>query len=123
LVASDSVLIPVQCEYYAIEGLGQLLKTVNLIKKNLKSELEIIGALMTMYDKRIKLSQEVVWETRNNFPHRVFETVIPRNIRLAEAPSFGETVFTKAPLSKGATAYKRLANEIISIDKDKSSLK
>ena len=113
LVASDSVLVPVQSEFYAIEGLSQLLRTVNLIKRNLKPDLEILGALLTMYEKRIKLSQEVMWELRDNFPHFVFETMIPRNVRLAEAPSFGETIFRRAPLSKGAVAYKRLANELL----------
>lgn len=112
-VAADRVLIPVQTEYYAIEGLSQLLHTIGLIKRNLKPDIDIMGAVMTMYDKRVRLSREVVWEVRKNFPYRVFDSLIPRNIRLAEAPSFGKTIFENANFSKGAAAYRRLAKEVI----------
>ncbi len=112
LVAADNVLIPVQCEYFALEGLGQLLRTVQLVKERLQPGLEVLGAVMTMYDKRLKLSQDVVAEVRKNFPHRVFEAIVPRNIRLAEAPGFGKTVLETAPWSKGARAYKQLAEEV-----------
>lgn len=115
LVVSDFVLIPVQCEYYALEGLGQLLSTIDLVKQNLQPNLGVLGALLTMHDKRTKLSQDVVNEVREKFPYRVFETFIPRNIRLSEAPSFGQPILKHAPWSKGARAYRRLAREIIMI--------
>ncbi|MFH1535358.1 MAG: AAA family ATPase, partial [Patescibacteria group bacterium] len=113
LVAADEILIPVQSEYYALEGLGQLLNTVNLIKENLKPELSILGAVLTMFDRRYQLSQEVMQELYKFFPNKIFRSVIPRNIRLAEAPSFGESILTYDPKSKGAKAYERLAREII----------
>ena len=115
LVAADKVLIPVQCEYYALEGLGQLLETINLVRQNLKPDLEILGALLTMYDKRTRLSKDVVLEMRTQFPYKVFETVIPRNIRLAEAPSFGKSIFEYNSWSEGARAYRNLAKEIIKL--------
>ena len=115
LVAADKVLIPVQCEYYALEGLGQLLETINLVRQNLKPDLEILGALLTMYDKRTRLSKDVVLEMRTQFPYKVFETVIPRNIRLAEAPSFGKSNFEYNSWSEGARAYRNLAKEIIKL--------
>ncbi len=115
LVASGFVLIPVQCEYYALEGLGQLLKTIELVKENLQPSLEILGVLLTMHDKRIKLSSEVVQEVQNKFPYRVFESIIPRNVRLAEAPSFGKSVLQYASWSKGARAYRRLGEEVLDI--------
>ena len=113
LVAADKVLIPVQCEYYALEGLGQLLGTINLVKQNLQPNLEILGALLTMHDKRTKLSKDVILEMRTRFPYKVFDTVIPRNIRLAEAPSFGKSVLKYSSWSDGARAYRNLAREII----------
>lgn len=113
LVASDEVLIPVQCEYYALEGLGQLLHTVQLVKDNLKPELSILGAVLTMYDRRYQLSNEVMNELYKFFPNKIFRSVIPRNIRLAEAPSFGEPIIKYDPKSKGAKAYERLALEIL----------
>jgi chromosome partitioning protein len=116
LVASDSVIIPVQCEYYALEGLSRLLETLSLIRRSLKPNLQIFGALLTMYDKRNKLSKQVVEEVRTNFPGRVFETLIPRNVRLSEAPSFGISIFSFANLSKGARAYEALADEMISLE-------
>lgn len=113
LVASEFVLIPVQAEYYALEGLGQLLNTINLVKENLNPKLEILGAIITMYDERARLSREVLIELYKNFPFKIFRTVIPRSIKLAEAPSFGKTIFEYAPNSKGARAYQRLALEFL----------
>jgi len=113
LVAADEVLIPVQAEYLALEGLGQLLNTVSLIKENLKPELSVLGALVTLYDKRNKLSGQVLAEIKQHFPHRVFNTIVPRNVRLTEAPSFGESILAYDPGSVGAKAYESLAREII----------
>ncbi len=116
LVAADEIIIPVQCEYYALEGLGQLLQTVDLIKNNLGRNLKIKGALLTMYDKRLELARDVVNEVRHNFPGYVFETIIPRNVELAEAPSFGKTILEYNPESKGGAAFRQLAQEIIKLD-------
>lgn len=115
LVASNYVLIPVQCEYYALEGLGQLLKTIQLIRDNLQPNLEILGVLLTMHDRRIKLSEEVVTEVKTKFPFRVFNSIIPRNVRLAEAPSFGKSVLQYASWSKGARAYRQFGKEVIDV--------
>lgn len=115
LLAADEVLIPVQAEYYALEGLSQLLHTVELIRDNLKPELNVLGAVVTMYDKRNLLSWQVRQELHKHFPHRVFKAVIPRNIRLTEAPSHGTPITEYAPSSRGALAYERLAHEIIEI--------
>lgn len=116
LVAADEIIIPVQCEYYALEGLGQLLETINLIKANLGRDLKIKGALLTMYDKRNKLNRQVVKEVRRNFPGYVFSAVIPRSVSLAEAPSFGKTILQFDPYSGGGHAYRELAQEIINLD-------
>lgn len=113
LVASDEVIIPVQAEYYSLEGLGQLVSTVNLIRDNLGHHLKIAGALLTMYSARERLSREVARDLRTNFPHHVFATVIPRSISLAEAPSFGKPIPLYRPDSSGAEAYERLAREVI----------
>ena len=113
LTASAKVIIPIQCEYYALEGLRNLLKTITLIKSALNPELEIGGALLTMHDKRLKISRRIIEEVKNNFPGPVFETIIPRNVRLAEAPSFGKSIFSYDIFSKGARAYKNLAREVI----------
>ncbi|HRY52304.1 MAG TPA: AAA family ATPase [Candidatus Portnoybacteria bacterium] len=118
LTAADEIIVPVQCEYYALEGLGQLLKTVNLIQDNLGRDLRIKGALLTMYDKRNKLSRQVAKEIRLHFPGYVFEAAIPRCIRLAEAPSFGKTIFQYEPNSLGGSAYRQLAEELIRLDKE-----
>ena len=118
LVAADQVLIPVQAEYYALEGLGQLLETIKLIKENLQPNLGILGAVLTMYDGRGRLSAEVWEELYKHFPYKIFRTIIPRNIRLAEAPSYGQTILEYAPKSKGARAYKRLAKEFLVNNKD-----
>lgn len=116
LVAADEVIIPVQCEYYALEGLGQLLKTIELVKKNLASPIKIKGALLTMYDRRNRLSRQVKKEMERNFSEHVFETIIPRCVKLAEAPSFGQSIIQYDANSRGAKAYRRLAQEIISLD-------
>lgn len=113
LVAADKVLIPVQAEYYALEGLGQLVSTINLVKDNMKPELEILGAVLTMFDKRNKLSEEVLGELYKYFPNRIFRSVIPRNVRLAEAPSYGKSILHYDKDGKGARAYERLARELI----------
>jgi chromosome partitioning protein len=117
LVAADEVIIPVQCEYYALEGLGQLLKTVELVQENLGSPIKVKGALLTMYDRRNKLSRQVRKEMERNFAGHVFETIIPRCIKLAEAPSFGQAIIQYNPRSKGARAYQQLAQEIVELDK------
>jgi chromosome partitioning protein len=113
LVAADKVMIPVQCEYYALEGLGQLIETIQLITDNLKPSLSVLGAVLTMYDRRNRLSAMVAKEVTKFFPGYVFDTVIPRNVSLSEAPSFGKSIQDYAPLSKGAFAYRRLAQELV----------
>lgn len=113
LVAADSVLIPVQCEYFALEGLGKLLHTIKIIQSRLNEELDIEGILLTMYDLRIRLSNQVVEEVRAHFQDLVFETIIPRNVRLSESPSFGLPVIAHDAESKGALSYISLAHEIL----------
>ena len=113
LVASEKVLIPVQCEYFALEGLGQLLKTIELVHSGLNPDLQVLGVLLTMYDKRNQLARQVLNEVTKNFPGRVFEAVIPRTVSLAEAPSFGKTILQFDPDSSAAKAYRQLAQEII----------
>ncbi|HPL93134.1 MAG TPA: AAA family ATPase [bacterium] len=114
LVASKYVLIPVQAEYYALEGLGQLVQTIDLVKSYLRADLEILGAVLTMYDKRNRLSRDIRYDLERNFPHRVMETIIPRNVRLSEAPSYSQTIADYDAGSPGARAYSWLASEIIS---------
>lgn len=111
--ASDSVLIPVQCEYYALEGLGQLINTINIVKKVMNKKLEIEGAVLTMYDARTNLSNQVVKEVNKYFENKVYKTVIPRNVKLSEAPSFGMPITVYDPRSKGARCYEKLAKEIL----------
>lgn len=113
LVAADEVLIPIQCEYYSLEGLAQLLEIIDLINNNLGRQIKVAGALLTMYDKREKLSREVAKEVRQHFPHYVFETEIPRSVALAEAPSFGKPIILYNPNSSGAKAYEKLAREML----------
>lgn len=113
LTAADSVLIPIQCEYYALEGLGQLTKTLELLRENLNPLLEIEGVLLTMADYRTKLTDEVITEARNYFKEKVYETVIPRNIKLTEAPSYGKPIALYDMTSIGARKYKELADEIL----------
>ena len=112
LAASDFVLIPLQCEYYALEGLVLLLKTISVIKKRLNPDLEILGVLLTMFDKRNNLSFRVMEEARRHLGDKVFQTVIPRNVRLSEAPSYGKPVILYDAASKGAESYLELAAEI-----------
>lgn len=116
LTAADKIIIPVQCEYYALEGLGQLLHSIDLIQANLKEDLKIMGAVLTMFDKRNQLSRQVTKEMRRHFPGHTFDSVIPRSIALAEAPSFGKTILEYAPESAGARAYNYLAKEVIYLD-------
>lgn len=111
--ASDSVLIPVQCEYYALEGLGQLINTINLVKRHLNKELEIEGALLTMYDARTNLSNQVVKEVNKYFENKVYKTVIPRNVKLSEAPSYGMPISIYDPRSKGAKSYDKFVKEFL----------
>lgn len=121
--AADAVLIPVQCEYYALEGLGQLINTINLVKKHLNKSLEIEGAVLTMYDIRTNLSNQVVKEVKKYFENKVFKTVIPRNVRLSEAPSFGMPISMYDPRSKGAKCYDKLAKEMLKNDENKDKPK
>jgi chromosome partitioning protein len=113
LVAADLLLAPVQCEYLALEGVAQLMETIELVRATLNPRLELLGMLMTMYDSRTRLSAQVVEEVRRHFPDRTFETVIPRSVRLSEAPSFGKPVLEYEPTSRGASAYADLAQELI----------
>lgn len=113
LVAAEEILIPVQTEYYALEGLGQLVETIAAIKLSLQPGLSILGAVMTMYDERNKLSQAVFQELYQYFPDKIFRTVIPRNVKLAEAPSHGKAIRHFDPNSKGAKAYEKLAREVV----------
>lgn len=115
--ASNSVLIPVQCEYFALEGVGELLKTIELVKKYYNRSLIIEGALLTMYDQRTKLSNQVVVEINKYFENKVFETVIPRNVRLSEAPSYGLPIVIYDPLSKGARSYDKFVKEFLKKNK------
>ena len=117
--ASDSILIPVQCEYYALEGLGQLINTINLVKKHLNKNLAIEGAVLTMYDMRTNLSNQVVREVKRYFDDKVYRTVIPRNVKLSEAPSYGMPISLYDPNSKGARCYEKLAREIIKANEKK----
>ena len=116
--ASNSVLIPVQCEYYALEGLGQLLNTVNLVKKHLNKNLQVEGALLTMYDIRTNLSNQVVKEVKKYFGDKVYKTVIPRNVRLSEAPSYGMPITEYDPKSKGAKSYDKFTKEFLKKNED-----
>lgn len=121
--ASDSVLVPIQCEYYALEGLGQLINTIKLIQKGLNKDLEVEGVVLTMYDSRTKLSTQVATEVKKYFDTKVFNTVIPRNIRLGEAPSYGLPITVYDPFSKGARTYKKLAKELLEKYKEKKGEK
>lgn len=117
LTAADSVLIPIQCEYYALEGLSQLITTIKTIKKHLNPSIEIEGVLGTMYDGRTNLSIQVLDEVKKYFPDKVYRTIIPRNVRLSESPSFGEPIINYDRTSKGADAYISLAKEVIQNNK------
>ena len=112
LAASDDVIVPIQCEYYALEGLGQLLRNVALVKSNLNPELEVRGIVLTMYDARTRLAVQVEQEVREHFGPKVYRTVVPRTVRISEAPSFGEPIIVFDPSSRGAIAYRELAKEV-----------
>ena len=114
--ASDSVLIPVQCEYYALEGLGQLINTIEIVKRHLNKDLYIEGALLTMYDIRTNLSNQVVKEIKKYFNNKVYKTIIPRNVRVSEAPSYGLPITVYDPHSKGAKSYEKLGKEFLRVD-------
>ncbi len=114
LTAADSVLIPIQCEYYALEGLSQLLNTIRLVQKHLNPKLEIEGVVLTMYDNRLNLSRQVAEEVRNYFDNKVYKTVIQRNVRLSEAPSYGKPIILYDAVSTGTENYIRLAEEVLS---------
>lgn len=113
LTAADSLIIPIQCEYYALEGLGQLLNTIQLVQKHLNPDLELEGVVLTMFDARTNLSIQVVDEVKNYFKGKVFGTIVPRNVRLSEAPSHGKPIITYDPKSRGAEVYFDLAKEVI----------
>lgn len=117
LVAADEILIPIQSEYYALEGLSQLLETIFLIQNNLKPSLGIMGAVITMFDRRNRLSELVKNELHQYFPNRVFNSIVPRSVRLAEAPSYGRTILQYDPKSTGAQAYEALAQEVLALEK------
>ena len=121
--ASNSVLIPVQCEYFALEGLGQLINTINLVKKHLNKDIQIEGALLTMYDVRTNLSNQVVKEVKKYFNEKVYKTVIPRNVRLSEAPSYGMPITEYDPRSKGAKSYIKFAKEFLKINEEEKKAK
>ena len=118
LTAANSIIIPIQCEYYALEGVGQLMNTVNLIKKQLNKDLYIEGVLLTMNDARTNLSNQVISEVKKFFKNNVYKTIIPRNVKLSEAPSYGMPITTYAPLSKGARCYEKLAGEVLKGNKN-----
>lgn len=113
LTAGDSILIPIQCEYYALEGLSKLLNTIQLVQKHLNTNLEIEGVVLTMFDARTNLSIQVVDEVKSHFRNKVFTSIIPRNVRLSEAPSYGQPIITYDPKSKGSEMYMELAKEVI----------
>ncbi len=117
MTAADSILVPIQCEYYALEGLSQLIHTINLVKERLNPELEMEGVVFTMYDSRTNLSMQVVENVKQNLKQRVYNTMIPRNIRLAEAPSYGKPINVYDAKSAGAEAYLQLADEILESNK------
>ena len=121
--AADSVLIPIQCEFYALEGLGQLMNTINLVKRHLNKELKIEGALLTMYDARTNLSNQVVQEVSKYFGNNVYKTVIPRNVKLSEAPSYGMSITEYDSRSKGAKAYEKLAREFLKKNEEETKAK
>lgn len=121
--ASDSVLIPVQCEYFALEGLGQLMNTINLVKKHLNKEIKIEGAVLTMYDIRTNLANQVVKEVKKYFQDKVYKQVIPRNVKLSEAPSYGMPIVEYDARSKGAKAYDKLAKEFLKKNEEEAKAK
>ena len=113
LTAATDLLVPIQCEYYALEGVAKLLETTKMVKAHLNPQLELLGVVMTMYDKRTTLSRQVVKEVKGYFGDKVFKTIIPRNVRLSEAPSYGQPIVSYASKSKGAESYRKLAKEVV----------
>lgn len=116
LTASDSVVVPIQCEYYALEGMAQLMATIRQVKRLYNPHIDLEGVLLTMYDGRLNLTQQVVEEVKRFFPNKVFTTVIPRNVRVSEAPSYGEPITQYDPVSKGASSYSELASEFLQMN-------
>ena len=116
LTASQKTIVPVQCEYYALEGLADLMRTIQLVNANLGMRVGVMGALLTMYDRKSRLHRAVEKEIRRKFPGYVFQAIIPRNVSLAEAPSFGKTILQYDPYSHGAKAYRELAEEILKME-------
>ena len=123
LTASDTVLVPIQCEYYALEGLGQLMSTIDLVQKHLNKDLDVEGVVLTMFDARTNLSMQVIEEVKKYFRDKVYQSVIPRNVKLSEAPSYGLPISLYDKNSKGAKAYEELAAEVIKANEGKSSKK
>jgi len=121
LVAAREVLLPIQCEYYALEGLSQLLRTVDMVKTHLNPDLVVSAILLTMYDGRTRLASQVADEVRTHFGARVLDTIIPRSVRLSEAPSYGQTVLTYDPTSSGALAYREAAAQVVTLGRESSS--
>ena len=121
LVTAQGVIVPVQCEYLALEGLTRLMQTIGIVRRSLNPKLVVRGMLMTMFDGRARLSQQVVDEVRKHFPDRVFQTIVPRSVRLSEAPSYGEPILSYAPSSPGGAAYARLADELLAADNGRAS--
>jgi chromosome partitioning protein len=113
LVAADAIIVPIQCEYYALEGLGQLVRTIELVRDGLNPALEIAGVVLTMFDARTRLAEQVVSEVRRHFGDAVFRTVVPRSVRLSEAPSYGRPITRYDPTTRGAQAYRDLARELM----------
>lgn len=113
LTAADGVLVPIQCEFLALEGLGQLIRSIDLVKRQLNPAIDVVGVLMTMYDARTRLSASVVEEVRRFFPERIFQTLVPRSVRLAEAPSYGQAISEYDPDSRGAQSYRAVADELV----------
>ena len=122
MTASDSVIIPVQCEYFALEGLGQLLNTINIVKKHFNQELSIEGVLLTMFDTRLRLSHQVAEEVQKYFGEKVFKTIIHRNVRISESPSYGKPVILYDAISSGAKNYMALASEILNKNNSQQNL-
>jgi chromosome partitioning protein len=118
LVAADTVMVPIQCEYYALEGLGQLMNTIKLVQRNLNPKLQLEGVVLTMFDARTNLSIQVADEVKRYFRHDVFRTIIPRNVRLSEAPGYGKPILHYDHRSRGAEVYSELAKEVIERAKD-----
>ena len=121
LTASDTVLVPIQCEYYALEGLGQLMSTIDLVQRHLNKDLEVEGVVLTMYDARTNLSMQVIDEVKKYFKDKVYQSIIPRNVKLSEAPSYGMPITEYDPKSKGAKMYEKFTKEFLKINETKNN--